>query len=107
MIYTHKPIKITAVEYTQEMQNIFIALGKNPKENPIDVKLPQLLTAPLTWNWHTKKLHLRSDKNLFGYSIGEKEIRVGDYICRLEDSEKPIHFRLSKKKLEKYYTQNQ
>lgn len=106
MTHTHKPTQITAVEYTQEHYDFFIRLGKNHKENPSAVFLNELPTAPLTWNWHTKKLHLCGNKSIFDHSIGEKEIKIGDYICRLEGGKKPIHFRLSKKILEKYYTPN-
>lgn len=105
-IYTHKPTQITAIEYTEEWKQHFISLGVNPFENPFEVAIEGIPTAKLTFNWHTQKLHLCGNKSIFDHSIGEKEIKVGDYICRLEDSEKPVHFRLTKKMLEKYYTQN-
>lgn len=73
--FRKKPIEIVAFQFTQEMQQDLIALGKNPDENPIDVKIPNIPDANTYWNWFTRQLYLYT-------SEGEMEVNVGDWIVK-------------------------
>ncbi len=72
-LYEIIPVRVRAKQYTQAMQDSFIALGKKPNENPIEVKLDFIPDAKLLFNWHT--LDCEMCTNEFTYLI-----EVGDYI---------------------------
>jgi hypothetical protein len=83
--FRKKPVVIQAKQYTQEMQEAFIALGKNEKENPISVKLDFIPEAELEWNWHTKQLEIRTLEGAHIVSIGDfiiKGIKGEFYPCK-------------------------
>lgn len=73
--FRKKPVVIQAKQYTQEMQDAFVSLGKNEKENPISVTLDFIPDAVLEWNWHVKKLEIRTLE-------GSHIVSVGDFIIR-------------------------
>lgn len=73
--FRKKPVLIQAQQYTQEMQDTFIALGNNENENPISVKLDFIPDARLEWNRQTQELEI---KTLEGSHI----VSVNDYIIR-------------------------
>lgn len=73
--FRKKPIVIQAQQYTQAMQNRFIALGKSKSENPISVNLDFIPDAKLEWNWHTKKLEIKTLE-------GSHTVNVNDFIIR-------------------------
>lgn len=83
--YTYKPAVFFAKQYTKEMQDKFIALGKNPKENPIRVELDFITDAELFWNWHTKQLEIEKDPK-----EGCKIIEVNDFIVQSSDGDYSI-----------------
>jgi len=73
--FRKKPVVIQAKQYTQAMQDHFVSLGKNEKENPISVTLDFIHDAKLTWNWHTKRLEITTLE-------GSHIVSVDDYIIR-------------------------
>jgi len=73
--FRKKPIEIVAFQFTKQMQKDLIALGKNPNENPIDVKVPNIPDADTQWNWYTGQLYIQT-------SEGQMEVNVGDWIVK-------------------------
>lgn len=75
--FVRKPHTVKAQLYTQEMQDKFIALGRNEEENPIPVGLESVPKARFNWNWYTNKLELLVIGSSYSVSI---PVCVGDYI---------------------------
>jgi hypothetical protein len=73
--FRKKPIEIVAFQFTKQMQKNLIALGINPKENPVDVKIPNIPDAETYWNWHTQQLYLQT-------SEGEMKVNITDWIVK-------------------------
>lgn len=72
--YRKKPVVIQAKQYTQEMQDKFIALGKC--ETPVAVTLDEIDGANFKWDAQTKKLSidtLEGDQHI---------VSVNDFIIR-------------------------
>lgn len=73
--FKKKPIQIVAFQFTKEMWKDLIALGKNPDENPIYVKMPNIPDADTQWNWYTGQLYIQT-------SEGQMEVNIGDWIVK-------------------------
>lgn len=73
--FRKKPVVVQAKQYTQEMQDAFVALGKIELENPISVKLDFIPNAKLQWNWYTKKLEIITLE-------GTHTVSINDFIIR-------------------------
>lgn len=51
-----KTPKLFALQYTKEHYDLFVALGKKLKENPVPVSIQALPGVKLEWNWYTERL---------------------------------------------------
>ena len=71
--YKRKPSEIKAFQYTQEMQDKFVALGVGYNENPINVSLEGVEDGILEWNWSIKQL-------MISERYWEARVMVGNYI---------------------------
>ncbi len=76
--FRRKPVIVEAKQYTQQMQDAFIALGKNDKQNPVTVSLEFMPHAKLEWNWHINQLETRVPQS-GGFTM-VNQISVGNYI---------------------------
>lgn len=73
--YIHKPVIIQAQQYTKEMYDKFVALGKRENENPIILELDFAPGIEFEWNWYSREL-----SRPFGMPIS-----VGEYIVNDAD----------------------
>ena len=73
--FRKKPVVIQAQQYTQEMQDAFVASGKSKWSNPVSAKLDFIPDAKLEWNWHTQKLEIMTLE-------GSHTVSVNDFIIR-------------------------
>lgn len=71
-----------AVQYTREHYEAFVAQGKTPDQNPVDVKI-EGFNGSLSWNWHLKELTVEVDGDVWG-----KKIEVGQYLV-FSDKDNP------------------
>ncbi len=73
-LYETKPVRVRAKQYTQEMQDSFIAIGDDTG-NSIDVKLDFAPDLELKWWRRIKQLHANIGVNAY-----EVDVDVSDYI---------------------------
>jgi len=73
--FRKKPIEVVAFQFTKQMHNDLISLGKNPNENPIAVKIPNIPDVKTYWNWHTQQLYIET-------SEGEMNVNISDWIVK-------------------------
>ena len=69
--FRKKPIEIVAFRFTKQMQKDLIVLGKNQKENPIDVKIPNIADAKTCWNWHIQQLYIQTSEGYMSVNVGD------------------------------------
>lgn len=63
--YRRKPVEIEAIQFTQEMYEKLLLIPKNPKENPIKVKLDFFQDADFYWNWSINRLEINMELAVF------------------------------------------
>jgi len=71
-----KLILAEAMQITDVIYNDLILLGKNFKENPIDVKITGIEDVNTYWNWYIQQLYISTEK-------GEMRVNVSDWIIKM------------------------
>jgi len=88
-IFIRKPQTVHAFQFTKELQNTLIALGKKDDENPIDVRLVDIPNAEAEWNWHIQQLYIKKSDDYW------QSINVGDWILKENVDDEIIYYRLT------------